>query len=89
MFSCRSTDSDSMQIGGVGLIEVNLQEESFEDNIDIGMQASFENKISHDKPLLHKKEIPFNDNFTLIAELSAGINQAVKRKFMLLEKQEQ
>ncbi len=78
MFSCRSTDSDSMQIGGVGLIEVNLQEESFEDNIDIGMQASFENKISHDKPLLHKKEIPFNDNFTLIAELSAGINQAVK-----------
>ncbi|ATL43336.1 hypothetical protein CQS02_08480 [Elizabethkingia miricola] len=71
VFSCRSNDTDNkMTAGGTANVSINLQGEAFDDTADLGGQASLTQGISVSTSAVQRKEIPFNDDFTLVAELS-------------------
>ncbi|AQX84168.1 hypothetical protein DSC47_09235 [Elizabethkingia miricola] len=71
VFSCRSSDTDNkMTAGGTANVSINLQGEAFDDTADLGGQASLTQGVSVSTSAVQRKEIPFNDDFTLVAELS-------------------
>ncbi|NHQ72683.1 hypothetical protein HAP39_19490, partial [Elizabethkingia miricola] len=71
VFSCRSNDSDNkMTAGGTANVSINLQGEAFDDIADLGGQASLTQGVSGSTSAVQRKEIPFNNDFTLVAELS-------------------
>lgn len=51
-------------------MKINIEGEAFDDVADLGGQASLGKNISQATPLVQRKEIPFNNDFTLVAELS-------------------
>ncbi|WP_236620032.1 fibrobacter succinogenes major paralogous domain-containing protein [Elizabethkingia anophelis] len=71
VFSCRSNDSDNkVTAGGTANVSINLQGEAFDDTADLGGQASLTQGVSVSTSAVQRKEIPFNNDFTLVAELS-------------------
>ncbi|OPB92736.1 hypothetical protein BAZ10_09180 [Elizabethkingia occulta] len=71
IFSCRSSDADNkITAGGTANVKINIEGEAFDDVADLGGQASLGKNISKATPLVQRKEIPFNNDFTLVAELS-------------------
>ncbi|MCT4329465.1 hypothetical protein HZP13_07025 [Elizabethkingia anophelis] len=71
VFSCRSNDSDNkVTAGGTANVSINLQGEAFDDIADLGGQASLTQGVSVSTSTVQRKEIPFNNDFTLVAELS-------------------
>ncbi|XJR86382.1 hypothetical protein ACH34I_02995 [Elizabethkingia anophelis] len=71
VFSCRSNDSDNkVTAGGTANLSINLQGEAFDDTADLGGQASLTQGVSVSTSAVQRKEIPFNNDFTLVAELS-------------------
>ncbi|MCT3772504.1 hypothetical protein [Elizabethkingia anophelis] len=70
VFSCRSNDSDKVTAGGTANVSINLQGEAFDDTADLGGQASLTQGVSVSTSAVQRKEIPFNNDFTLVAELS-------------------
>ncbi|WP_255412759.1 FISUMP domain-containing protein [Elizabethkingia sp. YR214] len=71
IFSCRSSDADNkVTAGGTANVKINIEGEAFDDIADLGGQASLSKNISQAAPLVQRKEIPFNNDFTLVAELS-------------------
>ncbi|WP_260264046.1 FISUMP domain-containing protein [Elizabethkingia ursingii] len=71
IFSCRSSDSDNkVTAGGTANVKINIEGEAFDDIADLGGQATLGKNISQAAPLVQRKEIPFNNDFTLVAELS-------------------
>ncbi|WP_236709638.1 FISUMP domain-containing protein [Elizabethkingia ursingii] len=71
IFSCRSSDADNkVTAGGTANVKINIEGEAFDDVADLGGQASLDKNISQATPLVQRKEIPFNNDFTLVAELS-------------------
>ncbi|WP_244892993.1 FISUMP domain-containing protein [Elizabethkingia ursingii] len=71
IFSCRSSDADNkVTAGGTANVKINIEGEAFDDVADLGGQASLGKNISQVTPLVQRKEIPFNNDFTLVAELS-------------------
>ena len=71
IFSCRSSDADNkVTAGGTANVKINIEGEAFDDVADLGGQASLGKNISQATPLVQRKEIPFNNDFTLVAELS-------------------
>ena len=71
VFSCRSSDTDNkVTAGGTADVKINLQGEAFDDTADLGGQASLTQGVSVSTSAVQRKEIPFNDDFTLVAELS-------------------
>lgn len=74
IFSCRSSDADNkITAGGTANVKINIEGEAFDDVADLGGQASLGTNISQATPLVQRKEIPFNNDFTLVAELSPVI----------------
>ncbi|HFK5545254.1 TPA: hypothetical protein ACG0AR_002117 [Elizabethkingia anophelis] len=71
VFSCRSNDSDNkVTAGGTANVSINLQGEAFDDTANLGGQASLTQGVSVSTSAVQRKEIPFNNDFTLVAELS-------------------
>ena len=71
VFSCRSSDTDNkVTAGGTADVKINLQGEAFDDTADLGGQASLTQGVSVSTSAVQRKEIPFNNDFTLVAELS-------------------
>ncbi|MDV3874438.1 hypothetical protein CMU01_00145 [Elizabethkingia anophelis] len=80
VFSCRSNDSDSkVTAGGTANVSINLQGEAFDDTADLGGQASLTQGVSVSTSAVQRKEIPFNNDFTLVAELSPVSNFSGKQ----------
>ncbi|MDX8569908.1 hypothetical protein OZ668_18060 [Elizabethkingia sp. HX XZB] len=80
VFSCRSNDSDNkMTAGGTANVSINLQGEAFDDIADLGGQASLTQGVSVSTSAVQRKEIPFNKDFTLVAELSPVSNSSGKQ----------
>ncbi len=80
VFSCRSSDSDNkMTAGGTANVSINLQGEAFDDIADLGEQASLTQGVSVSTSAVQRKEIPFNKDFTLVAELSPVSNSSGKQ----------
>ncbi|MCT3691288.1 hypothetical protein HZP84_07275 [Elizabethkingia anophelis] len=80
VFSCRSNDSDNkVTAGGTANVSINLQGEAFDDTADLGGQASLMQGVSVSTSAVQRKEIPFNNDFTLVAELSPVSNFSGKQ----------
>lgn len=80
VFSCRSNDSDNkVTAGGTANVSINLQGEAFDDTADLGGQASLTQGVSVSTSAVQRKEIPFNNDFTLVAELSPVSNFSGKQ----------
>ncbi|MCL1034919.1 hypothetical protein [Elizabethkingia anophelis] len=80
VFSCRSNDSDNkVTAGGTANVSINLQGEAFDDTADLGGQASLTQGVSVSTSSVQRKEIPFNNDFTLVAELSPVSNFSGKQ----------
>ncbi|HFK5564830.1 TPA: hypothetical protein ACG0AB_000299 [Elizabethkingia anophelis] len=80
VFSCRSNDSDNkVTAGGTANVSINLQGEAFDDTADLGGQASLMQGVSVSTSSVQRKEIPFNNDFTLVAELSPVSNFSGKQ----------
>ncbi|MCT3776027.1 hypothetical protein HZQ64_04835 [Elizabethkingia anophelis] len=80
VFSCRSNDSDiKVTAGGTANVSINLQGEAFDDTADLGGQASLTQGVSVSTSSVQRKEIPFNNDFTLVAELSPVSNFSGKQ----------
>ncbi|HIC8807706.1 TPA: hypothetical protein ACW71U_001654 [Elizabethkingia anophelis] len=80
VFSCRSNDSDNkVTADGTANVSINLQGEAFDDTADLGGQASLMQGVSVSTSAVQRKEIPFNNDFTLVAELSPVSNFSGKQ----------
>ncbi|MDV3508336.1 hypothetical protein CMU89_17775 [Elizabethkingia anophelis] len=80
VFSCRSNDTDNkVTAGGTANVSINLQGEAFDDTADLGGQASLTQGVSVSTSSVQRKEIPFNNDFTLVAELSPVSNFSGKQ----------
>ncbi|WP_278550945.1 FISUMP domain-containing protein [Elizabethkingia bruuniana] len=70
LFSCHNTDRDNKLINGTATIKINMLGDDFENNTVLETQASSNNNTSIKGEGVQRKEIPFNKDYTLVAELS-------------------
>ncbi|MDX8568492.1 FISUMP domain-containing protein [Elizabethkingia sp. HX XZB] len=70
-FSCRGTDSGGNLSEGKAIVKIKIEGETFEDAKDIGSQALLGKNQSLGTDLVQRQEIMLNQEFNLVAELSA------------------
>ncbi|MDV3777992.1 hypothetical protein CMU25_17280 [Elizabethkingia anophelis] len=68
--SCRSSDTDNKLLNNdLVTIHVNLAQDDYEDVDSKNIQASINNNLNLDNNFVQRKEIPFGNDFDLVAEL--------------------